>query len=111
MSDPSYLNADRLRKNAKKQSSLLEHFTNRWRQEYLREFYCPSGRGGQQIKIGDVVLVHDDCVRVNWKLAVIEGLVEGNDGLVRSATIRTRNGVTNRPVLKLYPVHQLLGSK
>jgi len=107
LNDPSYLDADQLRRDAKKQSILLEHFTNRWKHEYLtslREFYRPTGRGGEQVKIGDVVLVHDDCVRVNWKLAVVESLAEGNDGLVRSATIRTRNGVTSRPVSKLYPL-------
>ena len=66
--DPSYLGADQLQRNASKKSMLLEHFTNRWKHEYLtslREFYRPSRRGGQHIKIGDVVLVHDDCVRVN----------------------------------------------
>jgi len=47
------------------------------------------------------VLVHDECPRINWKLAVIEGLTTGNDGMVRSANIRT---VTNRPVSKLYPL-------
>ena len=38
------------------------------------------------------------------KLAVVESSTVGNDGLVRSATIRTKNGVTNRPVSKLYPL-------
>ena len=50
------------------------------------------------------MLVHDDCPRINWKLAIVESLVKDNDGLVRSATIRIRNGVTNRPVAKLYPL-------
>ena len=50
------------------------------------------------------MLVHDNSPRVNWKLAVVESLVEGNDGFVRSATVRTAHGVTNRPVAKLYPL-------
>ena len=52
------------------------------------------------------MLVHDDCPRMNWKMAVavVEGLVTGNDGGVYSASIRTRSGVTNRPVMKLYPL-------
>jgi len=37
-------------------------------------------------------------------MAVIESVVTGNDGRVRSANVRTRNGVTNRPVTKLYPL-------
>lgn len=37
-------------------------------------------------------------------MAVIENLVTGNDRLTRSAIIRTKNGVTNRPVTKHYPL-------
>jgi len=33
------------------------------------------------------MLVHDECPRFNWKLAVIEGLTMGNDGMVCSANI------------------------
>ena len=50
------------------------------------------------------MLVHDECPRINWKLAVIEGLTTGNDGIVHSANIQTKTGVTNRPMLKLYPL-------
>ncbi|XP_065886661.1 uncharacterized protein [Dysidea avara] len=105
--DPSYHEADQLRRDAKTHAILLDRFTNQWKHECLtslREFYCPTGRGGQQIKIGDVVLVHDDCPHIDWKLAVTEGLTTGNDGMVHLANIRTKNGVTNRPVTKLYPL-------
>ena len=30
------------------------------------------------------MLVHDDCLWINWKMAVVENLVKGNDRLVRS---------------------------
>jgi len=64
VNDPSYFDTVQLLRDAKKQSVLLEHITNRWTHEYLtslREFYHISGRGGQQIKYGDIMLVHDDC--------------------------------------------------
>jgi len=35
VNNPSYLDADQLRRDAKKQSVLLEHLINRWRHEYL----------------------------------------------------------------------------
>ena len=85
----SYCGAEQVRRDAKTQSSLLEHLAARWKHEYLtslREFR----RGGQEISVGDIVLVHS--------------LTDGNDGLVCSATIRTNHGVTNRPVAKLYPL-------
>jgi len=104
---PTYLDTDRLRRDVKKQSILLKHFTNIWRHKHLtslRDFYRYLRRGGQQINIDNVVLVHDDCVRVNWKLAVLERFVERKYGSLHSATIHTKNGVTNRPVSKLYPL-------
>jgi len=33
--------------------------------------------------VGDIVLVHDDDTpRVNWKLAVIQQVIRGMDGLI-----------------------------
>ena len=50
------------------------------------------------------MLVHDDKPRNLWKLAIIEELIRGNDGLVRAANIRTKNSTTNRPITKLHPL-------
>ena len=54
--------------------------------------------------MGDVVLVHDNTTRVNWKLAVIELLNKGGDGMIRSTNICTATGRTNRPIARLYPI-------
>ena len=56
------------------------------------------------IKTGDIVLVYDDSPRITWKLAVIEELMKGKDGLVHAAKIRTAQGRTNRPIAKLIPL-------
>ena len=56
----------------------------------------------QSIKIGDVVLIHDDGPRVHWKLVVIDKLSKGGDGPIHSADIRTSSGKTNRPIANLY---------
>ena len=86
---------------------MLKHFWTRWRLEYLttlREFHKTTGNNIQQVKVGDVVLVHDDTPRVNWKYAIIEGVIRGNDGLIQAANIRTSTGKTTRPINKLYPL-------
>ena len=54
--------------------------------------------------MGDVVLVHDDILKVNWKIAVIQQVIKGKDGLIRAANICTAKGVTNHPIMKLYPL-------
>jgi len=85
----------------------LNTFWRRWRCEYLtalREHHAASGSTQQTIKIGDVVQIHDDTPRSRWKLAVIEELITGNDGRTRAAKLRTSNGLTNRPIVKLYPL-------
>ena len=50
------------------------------------------------------MLVHDDIPRVKWRLAVVEDIIAGEDGLIRAANIRTSTGKSNRPVTKLYPL-------
>ena len=67
----------------------------------LREFHKVADKNSQTIKVGDVVLVHDDTPQVDWRMAVIEELITGNDGLVRAAKIRTAKRRTNRPITKL----------
>ena len=94
-------------KRVQVQSDILRHFQQRWKTEYLnslREHHRTIGKNEQLIKVGDVVQVHDERSRNNWKLAVIEELVKGEDGLIRTAILRTNNGITNRPVAKLYPI-------
>ena len=79
------------------QSCYVQQFVSTYKYNLtsLRKFYCPTGMSGQQINIGNVVLVHDDCQLISWKMAVVEGLITGSDGLVCSVSIQTINGVTN----------------
>ena len=70
----------------------------------LRGFHRVSGTNTQTVKSGDVVLIQDDTPCMNWKLAVVERLNKGADGLTHSADIRTSTGRTNRPIAKLYPL-------
>ena len=99
--------ASEIRQRAKKQALILQHFATRWRCEYLtalQETHRVTGNNHQEIKPGDVVLIHDDTTRVNWKMAVIESVNKGADGKIWSANIRTPTGRTNRPVAHLYPL-------
>jgi transposase InsO family protein len=105
--DPVTTDRSSIIKRFTMQTNLINHFRDRWRHEYLtalRERHQTTGKNDQTISIGDVVLVHDDAPRLLWKLAVVEELVKGNDGLIRSAKIRTQNGLTNRAIVKLYPL-------
>lgn len=61
-----------------------------------------TGNNKQKIQVGDIVLVHDDCQRIYWKLAIVESLIYGKDNLVRAVNIRTANGRTNQATTRLY---------
>ena len=107
ISDPDFGDTSELRRRAKAQAIVMKHFWSRWKHEYLttlREAHKTTGDNMQQVRVGDVVQVHDDTKRVNWRLAVIEAVHKGADGLIRSADIRTATGKTNRPIARLYPL-------
>ena len=85
LDDPDYGDDSELRRRNNLQAAILERFWSRWRHEYLtslREFHRSSGNNEQTITEGEIVMVHDEKPRNAWKLAVIEELVRGNDGLV-----------------------------
>jgi len=107
ISDPTYGDGSEVRRRAKAQAVLLSHFWSRWSKEYLtalREFHRTTGNNVQTVRVGDVVQIHDDTPRIQWRLGVIEHLNKGSDGLVRSVQLRTSTGTTNRPIAKLYPL-------
>ena len=98
--DPDFGDMSVIRSRAKKQASIIRHFESRWKSEYLtalREAYRARGSNNQKVKVGDVVLIHDDSTRINWRMAVIESVNKGRDGIIRSVNIRTTTGRTNRP--------------
>ena len=107
ITDPTFLTSSALQERTKRQTQILQHFQQRWKREYLtslRDTHKGTNTSKQIIKVGDIVLVHDDVPRSRWQLAVIEELIEGLDGYTRAAKIRTAKGTTNRPVAKLFPL-------
>ena len=105
--DPTYGCATDVSQRAQRQALLLNQFQARWRYEYLtslREHHRTTGNNSQRVKPGDVVLVYDDSPRNTWKLAIVEELMTGKDGLVRAVKIKTAQGRTNRPIAKLIPL-------
>ena len=59
--------------------------------------YTPNKHSADPVAIGDVVVVQEsDQPRGFWKLAKVENLITGSDGLVRGVRIRTHTA-GNRP--------------
>jgi len=101
VSDPTYQTSADLLRRAKRVTKLIQQFWQRWRHEYLtslREFHKGSGINTESVKAGDVVLIHDDSRRVNWKLAVVTSINRGRYGLVCSANLTT-NGTMEQQIV------------
>ena len=93
--------------------SLLTHFRNRWRKEYLtgiREYQKLKGEPRRTIQIGDLVHIYGDKTpRQQWRMGKVEKLLRGRDNVVRSAEVATvdkslRRILIKRPIQKLYPL-------
>jgi len=50
------------------------------------------------------VIIHDDTPKSEWKLAAVEKLKTGSDGIVRAAEICSAGGRTNRLIARLIPL-------
>ena len=118
--EPEDFNPGLSRLNANKRlrylHTVLNHFWNRWRREYLTELRENHRRSKKEscdnVAIGDVI-IHDDVQRGLWKLGLIESKIAGKDGQTRGAVVRVQSGqgtsaFYRRPLQRLYPleVHQ-----
>lgn len=76
-----------------KVADITKQIWRQWKKEYLLELreshrQAPKKNKCGTIAVGDVVLVHDDNQpRGCWKLAKVESLIKGTDGLIRSAKL------------------------
>jgi hypothetical protein len=84
--------------------SLVRHFWERWRNEYLVTLrkYSKWKRPRENILVGDVVVVKEDnLVQPQWPIARILKVNTGTDGITRVVTLKTKDGTYTRPVNKL----------
>ena len=76
----------------------------------LREFHQTKvSKDPRPVQIGDVVAVYNESKRHGeWRFAVIESIIKGNDNVVKGANIRViakgKPLRMSRPIQKLYPI-------
>lgn len=95
---------DLLKQNWRMSQALATQFWKRWLSEYLPEitrrtkWYVDT----KPIAVDDVVIIVDPNLPRNcWPKGRIIATHPGKDGRIRSATVKTVNGVYDRPVSKL----------
>ncbi len=110
--DPDYSLRENMHRRAKYLSSLLNHFRNRWKIEYLSDLReqqrnVSSKLRDPLIKEGDIVTVKDEnsSNRNLWKLGRIETLIAGKGAEIRGAKVMLANrNLISRPLQKLFPL-------
>ena len=84
--------------------ALVRHFWNRWASEYLISLrkYSKWKQPNKNLCTGDVVVLREDgMIPTQWPIARIIDTHQGEDGLFRVVTLKTKNGVYTRPVAKV----------
>ena len=81
---------------------------NRFRKEYLPTLNNRQkwrSTTNETLKEGDLVwLIEDSNKRGYLNVGRVTETIDGSDGVIRSAIVRTNDGVYKRPVVKLAPV-------
>ena len=87
------------------QGTILEHFWQVWRNEYLTNLpsNLKNSHSHRNIEQGQVVLVREDFdKRMACPMGVIVNVRESSDNIVRSATVKMGDKTYDRPIQRLY---------
>lgn len=88
---------------------MTHHFWTRWHKEYLNELISRSKWKKQtdqsNIKHGTLVVIKEDNLPpMNWKLGRIVDTHAGQDGIIRTLTIKSASGLFKRALKCVYPL-------
>lgn len=92
-------------------NKIFQDLWKRWKSEYLSQL---SVRGKwlktkRNIEVGDLVTIHDDnFTSAKFPVGRVVEVHNGKDGFVRVVSLKTKNGIIKRPIIKLsiLPIEQ-----
>ncbi|XP_049308667.1 uncharacterized protein LOC125777625 [Bactrocera dorsalis] len=100
VTNPSLLN-----KKFRTSGELADRFWKRWIREYLPGLTRRAKwfeKTPEPIAPKDVVIIVDENMKRNtWTKGIVMDVIKSSDGQIRSAVIKTSNGLITRPVVKL----------
>ncbi|GFT50986.1 integrase catalytic domain-containing protein [Nephila pilipes] len=101
-------NRESLIKRKQYQTTLLKHFWNKWKTQYLLDLktvhHFKSPNIHKDVKVDDVVLVEGSSKsKLLWDLGTIQETFQGRDGHVRACVVETKKGLFRKPVQLIYP--------
>lgn len=86
--------------------ALNQRVWKKWQMDYLHTLQQRSKwhRLTENLKIGDLVLIHNNSPPLSWPLARITAVHPGTDGVVRVVDLKTQHGHLKRPAVKVFPL-------
>lgn len=86
--------------------ALHQRLWSRWHLEYLHTLQqrVKWNTPVDNLKIGDLVLIHQSTPPLTWPLARIIGVTPGKDKVVRVVHLKTAQGTLTRPAVKVFPL-------
>ncbi|XP_045448920.1 uncharacterized protein LOC123657418 [Melitaea cinxia] len=87
--------------------SMNKQFWRRWSAEYLQELQSRSKwrKTTKNLELDDIVVIKEENLPPGkWALGRIVETHPGKDGYVRVVSVKTKNGVIKRPIIKLVPL-------
>ncbi|XP_060665587.1 uncharacterized protein LOC132797831 [Drosophila nasuta] len=112
--DSKIHNGDKLAKGFRISSQLADQFWKRWIREYLptltrrTKWFQPPP---DSIAVNDIVVIADENGKRNsWPKGVVVDVHRSRDGQVRSAVVRTTEGIVTRPAVKLAKLDLKIGN-
>ncbi|XP_060649602.1 uncharacterized protein LOC132786893 [Drosophila nasuta] len=112
--DSEIQNGNKLAKGFRISSQLADQFWKRWIREYLptltrrTKWFQPPP---DSIAVNDIVVIADENGKRNsWPKGVVVDVHRSRDGQVRSAVVRTPEGIMTRPAVKLAKLDLKIGN-
>lgn len=99
-----FVDADKFRKRWRHVQHIANQFWYSFKRLYIPELQNRSKwfNSVRNLQKGDLVLISDENTPRNlWPLAIVDEIVQGRDGLVRSVRLHTRTTQLVRPVTKI----------
>ena len=96
-----------LRRRWRQVQYLANVFWSRWKREYLQTLQIRQKwtTPRKNLQVGDIVLLKDENLSRNkWNMARVTEVHPDKGNFVRSVTVKTQNGILQRPIQKLVPL-------
>lgn len=92
-------------------SKLFQDLWKKWKSEYLVQLSARTKwmKPQRNVEIGELVVIHEDNLPPGkWGLGRVTDTHPGEDGLIRAVSLKTKNGIIKRPIVKLsvLPINQ-----